>query len=316
MYDKVKFWIDRGDIGSDLNSVVNALNGAKEQTDLATGEINAFGSLDNLRVSVYVAGIYIIGSLPKYMYGSNIYPLDRHTTKEAIEKIGDELKIQMSNANVTGFEFGANFVMRHNVKDYLDRLGDMPRKLRCRLSANSLYYTHRGKEQPDTFCFYDKIAEARKSKMEIPVGVGDANLLRCELRLNGRLPHQLNVPEVKASTLSDIDFYRMVMERYQKRYFTIAKRSQLKVNVMEQINTVSDAFECFVGILLSQTDQTQDKIDEFIDQLKASGVFKNRNNYTRLKKKINAVANKANLTTSDELIKELDDEFINVGAYV
>jgi hypothetical protein len=38
--------------------------------------------------------------------------------------------------------------------------------------------------------------------------------------------------------------------------------------------------------------------------------------YTRLKKKIEKVLNKANFTMSDELIKELDDDFRNIGAYV
>jgi hypothetical protein len=316
MYDKVKLWIDRGDVGNDLRYIVNALDEAKEQTNLATGEINAFGSLGNLKVSVYVAGISVIGSLPKYLYGSNIYPLDRHTTKEAIEKISDELRLPMDKANVTGFEFGANFVMRHDVRDYLDRLGGMPRKLRCRLSTGSLYYTHSGRKQPDTFCLYDKIAEARKSKMAIPVGVEDANMLRCEIRFDGRLPHQLNVPEVKASTLSDKEFYRHVMQRYQQAYFSITKLNQMKVNVMEQIKTVSDAFDCFVGILLSQTNQKQDLINDFINQLKEAGIFNNRSNYTRLRKKIDSVANKADLTISDELVKELDDEFKNVGAYI
>lgn len=45
-------------------------------------------------------------------------------------------------------------------------------------------------------------------------------------------------------------------------------------------------------------------------------MFNDRKCYTRLKKKIIEVANKAGVSISDEDIRELDDEIKNVGAYV
>ena len=83
---------------------------------------------------------------------------------------------------------------------------------------------------------------------------------------------------------------------------------------MSEIKTVSDAFDVLVARLISQSDKTQ--IQAFMEEIKRADVFKNRVNYTRLKKKIDGVLNKANFTTSDELIKELDDGFKNIGAYV
>ena len=141
-----------------------------------------------------------------------------------------------------------------------------------------------------------------------------ANLLRYEMRLNSRLPQQLGVPEVRASTLSEIPFYRMMVRRYQDSYFSISKQNQLKTNIMSEIKTVSDAFDVFVARLISQTDQTQ--IGGFLDELKEAGVFSDRKNYSRLKRKIQEVATKANITVSDELIRELDDEVKNCGAYI
>ena len=82
---------------------------------------------------------------------------------------------------------------------------------------------------------------------------------------------------------------------------------------MCEIKTVTDAFNVFVARLINQTDQTQ--IGGFLDELKDAGVFDDRKNYTRLKKKIQEVATKANITISDELMRELDDEIRNCGAY-
>lgn len=83
---------------------------------------------------------------------------------------------------------------------------------------------------------------------------------------------------------------------------------------MSEIKTVSDAFDVLVARLINQSDQTQ--IAAYLEELKEAKVFEDRINYTRLKKKIHAVAAKAGVTVSDDLVKELDDEIKNIGAYV
>ena len=83
---------------------------------------------------------------------------------------------------------------------------------------------------------------------------------------------------------------------------------------MSEIKTVSDAFNVLVARLINGSDQTQ--ITAFLEELKESRVFDDRKIYTRLKRKIQEVATKAGVATSDELIKELDDEIKNVGAYI
>ena len=316
MYDKVKLWIDRADIGEQYPNLANYLDEAKEQTDLNTGEVRTFGNLQGLKVNIYVGGLSVIGSLPKFLYGHNIAPLDIHSTKEALCKIADTLHLSLDETKVTGVEFGANFVMKHRVCEYLDRLGDMPRLQRYRFSPETLYYRHKGQQQPKTFVFYDKIADARAKSMEVPDGLKQANILRCEMRLDGRLPHQLGVAEVKASTLTERNFYRLLMQRFQSAYFSISKRNKLKADFMGEIKTVADAYDVFVGLLIDQTEQSQDKVKSFLEELKEADVFKDRINYTRLKQRIDRAANKAHLTMTDEMVRELDDEFKNCGAYV
>ena len=83
---------------------------------------------------------------------------------------------------------------------------------------------------------------------------------------------------------------------------------------MSEIKTPTDAYDVFVARLISETEPS--KIEGFLDELKQAGVFEDRKNYTRVKSKIQEIATKANFTISDELIKELDDEVRNCGAYV
>lgn len=290
------------------------LDKAKEQIDHETGEVCTFGSLEGLKVYVYMGGISVVGSLAKFLYPNNIYPLDRHTTAQAVEKLSDSLHMQMDDARVTGLEFGRVFVMSQPVECYLSKLGNMPKLLRYHFDVGTLYYKTRDKRQPKVFAFYDKQADAKVKGMALPSGLEDANLLKYEMRLNGRLPQQLGVPDVTASTLSEASFYRLLVERYQESYFSIHKSNNYKMGDMGKIKTVSDAFNMLVAQLINQSGQ--DRITEFLEALRQARVFDDRKNYTRLKKKIQEIAEKAGASVPDELIKELDDEIKNVGAYV
>ena len=314
MYDKVNFWIDRADMAGVFSTIPNLLTKAKEQTDRDTGEIQVFGCLDGLKVSVYCGGVSIKGSLSKYFYPNTVYPLDRHTTKLAVIKLSDALHVDMSKANVTGLEFGTVLLLSHPVSEYLERLGGMPYPMhRYHFEPGTLYYQTGSKEQPITYAFYDKIKESKKSGLSIPKGFEGQNLLKYEMRLSRRLPRQLNVPEVKASTLTDKRFYKMLLERWEKSYFNIDRQTKIKTDIMSKIQTVSDAYNVFVARLMAETNK--DVVAGFIDELKDGKVFKNRSDYSRLRSKIQDVSNKAGVMVSDELIRELDNAVKNVGAF-
>ena len=316
MYDKVKFFVDRSIIGSQYTNITNHLEKAKVETDQTTGETRTKGTMNGLSIGVLGGGVFVEGSLPKYHYGSNIYPLDREGTKECIEMIGDTLGINMSGADVVGIEFGTTFMMQYKVSAYLAKLGEMSRLQRYNFNADTLYYKGSGKVQPRVYTFYDKLADCKAKHLPYPIDFEDKNLLRYEMRLKGRLAYQLGVPEVKASTLYDRQFYRELVRRYQDSYFSISKINELNPNAMKEIKNVSDAFNIFVARLLSQTEQPQSQIDTFINEIRAAGVFEDKKYYTRLKDKLNEIVTKDNITISNELIKELDDAIKNCGAYV
>ena len=313
MYDKVTIWKSRR--GDEYPHLLTLLEDAKEQTDLQTGEVKTYGTLQGMRVGVYPTAIRIDGSLPKFLYaGGNVIPLNRHTTEEAVKKLSEALQINLDDAMVSALEFGANFLIRHKPAEYLKRMGELPRRQRYTFNVDTLYYRRKGKEQPDTFCLYDKISDAKAKGMPIPAGFEDKNILRVELRLNGSLAKQMGVAEVKASTLYDRQFYAKIRGRFINTYFSITKINKLNANFMESIKTPKDAVDGFLGLMLAKAGQGMQEIDAYLEELKANQVFSERINYKRTRDALYKAASKAKLSSKDELVAELDDCFINLKA--
>ena len=315
MYDKVAFWLERVRMGEDYTHLSRYLDGATEQTIIGTGETSLFGYKDNLKVSVYNGGVHIYGSLPKFLYdGSNIFPLDVKHTAEAIEKISDTFHIKIEQATITEIEFGANFMMSHKVSEYLCKLGELDRMQRVYFDADTLYYQGTGKKKkPKKLVFYDKIAEAKESGMQYPSDFEDKNILRYELRLKGRISRMIGVPIIRGATLYDFPFYEKLTGIYQQHYYAIKKQNQTN-NDMAEIKKPKDAWELLFARLMQQPDGQRVK-SEFLQELKESGQL-DRKNFYRLKKMIEETEAKSDLSDVDELIRELDDDVNNVGAYL
>lgn len=315
MYDKVKIWLSRATAGDISPAVVPRLDGLSETTDITTGDVVTRGRLGNLFVQIFSSGVSVSGSLAKYMNnGSNVFSLDRQLTALAIERLEDELHTNLANSKVTELEFGTNYLMKNSVKEYLPLLGEMPRFQRISLTPNSIRYEGRGRKHPKEFYFYDKLADAEVKRMAYPCSLNGQNLLRYELRLKGSISRQMKVQEITAHTLAERGFYRLIMELYQKEYFLIKKHKQIKENAMSEIKGVKGGVRLFFARLVSQ--QRHDLITDYINELKAQNTYSDAKNYSRLKKELEEIGSAGGCSVSDELIKELDNEVQNIGAYV
>ena len=124
----------------------------------------------------------------------------------------------------------------------------------------------------------------------------------------------MGVPEVKASTLYEKEFYRGLMYRYQQSYFSILKKNRFKSDAMEQIKTVTDALDVLFAKLISQS--SPEDINGFLEDLRQAKVFNDAKYYSRLKTRLKEIQSKGGAVIPNELIKELDDEIKNIGAYV
>lgn len=306
MYDKIKLYLPRC---RDMPDIAQYMDNGNEQTDITSGEVHTYGFIDGLRVSQFLGGYVVSGSLSRFFYPNNLYPLSYHTTAEAVEKLSDRLHLDMREANVTALEFGTQFPMAKPPSVYFSKLGDMSRKVRVRCNANTLYYQGVGRttrtRQREVLAFYDKIADAKAKSMEIPKGLEDANLLKYELRLNGRLARQLGVQEVKASTLSDKGLFKLLLTKWSEDYFAISKLHTTKTDIMSEIRSPKDAINVFIARLMSK--QEKDEIADFISELKRFDVFTDPKSYTRVKSKLKELSSNASLSVTDEDIRELDD---------
>ena len=208
----------------------------------------------------------------------------------------------MNDARVTSIEVGANICLTKQHTAYTRLLGDMTRMQRVSM-ADSLYYQGSGKVHPRQYYFYDKVAEVRKSGGTMPQGLEAANMMRYEMRLNGRLPFQLSIPEFKGSTLQDRKVYQELINRWLNGYLSINKLVNMEDEHLKKGMSVKEAQEVFIAQQIAKGGSSM--IDEFIAKLKQNECFDNRLYYNRVKSNLQKLASKTKLSVDNGDIEEL-----------
>lgn len=292
MYDKVKFWIDANVVSrQEIAQLCERLN-LSQDSDKYIG---------NLCLRVHNGSISGCGSFSKFIYGDNLHTIDRLETEAVVNALCDVIGCDISRARVTQLEFGTNFHLSQPVGNYLNLLGSSPRTKRIEEAINdsspqTITYRPNGKQGYFRHKLYDKGAEA---------GV-KGNILRYELRFTTRIARYLKIKGgITLSTLYDSHFYDYMQQRYYDFYDSIKKMNDVTIN-SEAINTVGDGFETFVAMLINETNPN--RIEEYLAELKRLGVYDDPKYYSRLKAKLNAIAERKAATSTSELIDELNTE--------
>lgn len=299
MIDKINLSLPRC---RDMPDISGYLDNGNESSNIKTGEVSVFGNVENIKVMQYFGGYSIQGSLPKFLYGNNVCQLTRKEVGQAIEKLSDRLHLPLNDARVTSIEVGANICLTKQHTAYTRLLGDMPRMQRVSM-ADSLYYQGSGKVHPRQYYFYDKVAEVRKSGGTMPQGLEAANMMRYEMRLNGRLPFQLSIPEFKGSTLQDRKVYQELINRWLNGYLSINKLVNMEDEHLKKGMSVKEAQEVFIAQQIAKGGSSM--IDEFIAKLKQNECFDNRLYYNRVKSNLQKLASKTKLSVDNGDIEEL-----------
>ena len=299
MIDKINLSLPRC---RDMPDISGYLDNGNESSNVKTGEVSVFGNVENIKVMQYFGGYSIQGSLPKFLYGNNVCQLTRKEVGQAIEKLSDRLHLPLNDARVTSIEVGANICLTKQHTAYTRLLGDMPRMQRVSM-ADSLYYQGSGKVHPRQYYFYDKVAEVRKSGGTMPQGLEAANMMRYEMRLNGRLPFQLSIPEFKGSTLQDRKVYQELINRWLNGYLSINKLVNMEDEHLKKGMSVKEAQEVFIAQQIAKGGSSM--IDEFIAKLKQNECFDNRLYYNRVKSNLQKLASKTKLSVDNGDIEEL-----------
>lgn len=314
MYDRIRLYL-RATREGEFAALPSLLSNVEERAKIDTGEVTTVGKIKGMQVTIKPNIIYLDGSIAKYFYGgTNLYPLDRHTTKEALTSLSDALHLPIDEANLSLVEFGYNFLMQYPPKEYLNLLGDMGNRQRYRFNVDSLYYRRRGKTQPDEWKIYNKVADAQRKKMEIPAAFVDANLLRAEICLDKKIAKQLRASEAKAHCLYERDFYQAIKTKFLDYYFSISKLQAISIEFSDEEITPREGLFAILGYALAFLDDGQEIINRAISQMKAEGRLKGKNDFARLRQMATKALSKAKRGDGNPLLRELNDCFINLQA--
>jgi len=308
MFDTVNLWLSKDKAGSfDVSQVVQSLTRYTEhQTD--DGQVYFSGYLgNNYKVSLSGQGVSFKGSLAKYFLPDNFHTLTRSDTARAFEKMADELHLPIDKANVSRFDFAQNFLMEYEPEAYYPYLGDCQHYQRL-TQAKSLYYSNGMRQK----VFYNKIAEGRAKRMKLPDVWSGQNVLRYEMRFTSRLPKQFNLPELTATKLADEKFYMGLIDRWQQEYEAINKIQTINFN-LPTMNSPKDFWEQITLMAINAIGQ--EKIMQEIETLRVKKVFKHSAYYSRLKEEVRQFCNAPELTTSSDLVVELDKKIKGAKRY-
>lgn len=307
MLDTVNFWIDRSDTtkGNPFG-VLPYLSDVTEQRSEKLG-YSASGKLGDYTVNCFEGGISLKGSLAKYYLPSNVFTLTRQTAAEAIEKMSDELHLDIKAAKVTRIDVSTVIPTKRPPTDYYNGLGNKPRFTRLQATKTTLYYNQRLMQ----LVFYDKTQEAAAKGALMPDTLSGCNLLRYELRFAHKPQRLLRVAEISGATLTQQAFYYSIIQKWKNEFDTIKKINTINT-MTDNIKTPRDAKEALFAILLQQNGQSN--IDDFVNDLKAKNAFSDPKYYSRLKSDLYKIL-QAPTEARSEMMSELEKAVADVAQY-
>jgi hypothetical protein len=123
------------------------------------------------------------------------------------------------------------------------------------------------------------------------------------MRYTSRLAKEFNFPELTASILHDEKFYMQLVQRWVAEYEEIQKHHIINFN-LQDMSSPKDFFKQLILMKINEIGQTNAM--QLVEDLRARNAFDKPEYYSRLKKEIRELCQTPDLTTSSELVAELD----------
>lgn len=194
------------------------------------------GKLNNLNVTVNNYGIFIKGSLNKYFHNNNYGELSIIETRQAIEKIEDELKLNIKDTSVGRIDVGNNYIVEDFPNNYLKLLGVSKNYIR-NIDNGTLYYSNSLRK----LIFYDKIKESKRhcKYHPLPPNWNGKNVLRYELCYRKRIKEKFR-KQIIAADLYDPFFFNNIGKQYQEEFNKIQKINYMRPLLDQNDMTTKD----------------------------------------------------------------------------
>jgi hypothetical protein len=251
--------------------------------------------------------IVIHGSLAKYLNGENVSNLTLQQVEEAIQKLENEIGLDLDTAIVKMVECGISVITNEQPSEYLKLFGYPARYTRHEYATMTgvetvTYSTETGAYQ---FTGYNKVLEVkRKKKQSIPALLEEANILRLEYKIVSRRGIKARFGrDLTAYDLFNPVIYRELQNLFIEAYQTIPKFGW-QCNIENQKKVTPKLFN---ELLAEQYRQTFPKEHlHFLKVLKESGALTDKN-LERIRAANRAMERKYEMVDKSSLIAELDE---------
>ncbi len=243
------------------------------------------------------SGIYIAGSITNFYVGAgSLLPYDQ--LKNAIDKLGKELRLDLHSARLYRVDLALNIETDNPVSQYTHHLfTDLSRFKRLEQDKGVLFKT-----TETAFSIYNKSLELEEKK-----GIKNVkDVLRLEIRLLCSVSKKLGVKEMEMKDLYNPRNYNKLAELFCKYYQKIKKQTIPKnIHELSEI-TPRILSKCLIQAGIGHIFQDEKEVYRFIEQEDRQGKFKNANDKSRSRKLIDNLSDNKQISKLHPLIEEIN----------
>jgi len=253
------------------------------------------GKLGNLTIIQGTGGVYLKGSLPRFLTGSNVLTGTRRGFLEALAKLETDTGLSLRKGRVYQLEIAATVPVLEAPRRYLETWGPLPRWRKDTFGNGQTVQYVTGSR---TFKGYDKGAES--APVGLPCPLEGRNALRLELtikhgmkRLYGRF--------LSPWELAEPDHYTAAVLHWKRAYFAIPKGREVFMRIDGLTPKRAERALAALGLQALGLDHW----DATIRDAQASGAL-NKSNAGRLRELARDLIQDSRICEPDTLTAELD----------
>ena len=307
MIDTLVMGTNEFDIGSfDLNNLENV------KTVETNGIMWYSGKLGKFDIVFKTDYIKATGSLAKYYLGNNVATMTRKDIEKAIEKMSNELCLDVGSFDVWRVDIGATFLMNHPVCNYLAYLESCSRYKLASYPESKMFMNGQR-----TLIFYDKVKDVLKKESKAVIeqlkqnGFRETdNYFRYELQIKKKTRKTFGLTEFKARHLYDEKVYIKMIELWQREFFKVKKKREIMDFKSDGQIKPRDLKESLACVGLEKLGKQE--LIALIERKYYSGEIQ-KQDYYRIKNMFSEIENK--FGTKSEYIEELEKEVNNRAKY-
>lgn len=281
--------------------------------DTRTGYDHFSGHIKNLKIMQNLNGVYLQGSIAKYLHGENITPLTRKEVKESLELIQKDTGISFQNSVIISLEIGSSIILSKPVSRYLSLFDYMQKYTRSEHGKIGLEtVTYQTKSGSISFYAYDKIKEVEDKKQKTPDLYKDCHVMRLEYRLKKRQGiKNLFHRDLQPIDLFDYEVYKNLQQQYYEFYTKIPKTGR------DVFFTITEPLTpAMVEKLLAETYRQKNpkEYKQLLQTGKDTG-FLTEKTLERIRSQERQNSRNFTFTDTNELIIELDEKMQSRAYY-